>query len=108
MFGGKVEIDGVVGCRTDARRNAGKQRRDRAMDVAGADQPYVRMTLDDRGQLRRVTQVLAIHMGNAGLERRMMQEDQSRPAASGIKLVIEPSQRLGLEGAKIAARHRGI
>jgi len=78
------------------------------MNVAGRDQPHLRMALEDRRKLRRIAQVLAIHVGNAGLKRRMMHENQRRPIGSGSEFRIEPLQRLGIEAAIILARHRGI
>jgi hypothetical protein len=70
----EVEIDGMVGRGADRGRHARKYRERGAMNVTGRDQPHGRMALHDRGKIAGIEQVLAVHMPDAGPERRMMQE----------------------------------
>jgi hypothetical protein len=77
----EIELDGMVGNRADCARAACEHRQRRAMNVTGCDQLHARMTLNDCSQFSGIVQVLAIHVPNAGQERRMMQEDERGPAA---------------------------
>ena len=70
----QIEIDGVVWRRANRGRHTGKHRQRRAMDVAGGDQLHARMALDDIRKLVGILEILSVHMPDAGLERRMMQE----------------------------------
>ena len=49
------------------------------MDVAGGDQLRARMAFDDGGQLAGIEEKLAVHVSDAGLERRMVQEQERGP-----------------------------
>lgn len=70
----QIEIDGVVWRRANRGRHIGKRRERCAMDVAGGDQLHARMALDDIRELVGILEILPVHMPDAGLERRMMQE----------------------------------
>ena len=70
----EIEVDGVIGRGADRGGDTGENGQGRAMDMAGGDQLYARMAPYDRSKFSGVEQVLAVHMPNAGRERRMMQE----------------------------------
>ncbi len=76
---GEIEIDGVVRRRTDRGRHAREHRQRRPVNMAGRDQLHARMTPDDGCEFDGVEEILAIHVPDAGLERRMMQEQQRGP-----------------------------
>ena len=69
------------------------------MDVTGCNQSRSRMALHERRELAGVTQVLPIHVINAGHERWVMQEEQRRPGAVVREGRIEPSQGIRVEAA---------
>ena len=73
---GQVEIDRMVRRRTNRGRYARKHRQRRTMDMPGADQLHPRMTPHDGREVARVKEVLAVHVPDAGLERRVVQEQQ--------------------------------
>ena len=75
----QVQIDGVIWRRTNRRSDSGEHRQDRAMNVTGGDQLCARMAFDDSRKLAGIEQILAVHMPDAGLERRMVQEQDRRP-----------------------------
>src|SRR5262249_29825028 len=75
----EIEVDGVVGSRANRAGNSGEQRERRAMRVAAGDKTSTWVMPDDRFQLARIVQVLAVHVPNAGHKRRMMEEEQRRP-----------------------------
>jgi len=47
--------------------------------MAGRDKTHARMAPYDRFEFAGVEQILAVHVPDAGLERRMMQKQQRRP-----------------------------
>src|SRR5207247_3980111 len=74
----QIQIDGVIWRRTNRRWDTGEHRQDRAMNVAGGDQLHARMAIDDDGKLAGVEEILTVHVPDAGLERRMVKEQQRR------------------------------
>src|SRR5579863_3371238 len=96
---GQIEVDRMIWRRTDRRCYARKHRQRRTMNVAGGDQPCAWMPPDDLRQFAGIEEVLAIHMPHAGLERRMMQEQQRRSILRRHKRCLEPVQRGGVEFA---------
>src|SRR6185312_14866997 len=74
----EIEIDRMVGCRADRGWHACKHGQCCAVDVTRCDQLHAGMTAHDRGEVPCVEEVLAIHVPDPGLERRMMQEQQRR------------------------------
>ena len=79
--------------------NAGEHRQRRAMNVAGRDQLHARMTPDDRREFAGILEILAVHVPDAGLERRMVQEQQRRPIRRGRQRGVEPLQGRRIEFA---------
>ena len=77
----QIKIYCVIWRRADRGRNAREHRQRRAMNVTGRDQLHAGMALNDCSQFSSIMQVLAIHVPNAGQERRMMQEHERGPAA---------------------------
>src|SRR6266403_1435817 len=75
----QVQIDGVIWCWTNRRWDTGEHRQDRAMNVAGSDQLRARMAFDDGGKLAGIEEKLAVHVCDAGLEWRMVQEQERGP-----------------------------
>ncbi len=75
----QVQIDGVIWRRTNRRWDTGEHRQDRAMNVAGGDQLRARMAFDNSGKLAGIEEKLAVHVPDAGLERRMVQEQERGP-----------------------------
>ena len=75
----QIKIDRVIGRRTDRGWNSGKYGQSGAVNVTCRNQLHTRMAPDDRRKFGGIQEVLPIHMPNAGLERRMMQEQQRRP-----------------------------
>ena len=64
----EVEIDRVIGGGANRGGDTGEHREGGAVNVAGGDQLHARMAPDDRSEVARVKQVLAIHVPDAGLE----------------------------------------
>ena len=75
----QIEIDGVIWRRTNRRLDSGEHRQDRAMNVTGGDQLRARMAFDDSRKLAGIEQILAVHVPDAGLERRMVQKQERGP-----------------------------
>src|SRR5258705_10860206 len=75
----QIEIDGVIWRRTNRQLDSGEHRQDRAMNVTGGDQLRARMAFDDSRKLAGIEQILAVHVPDAGLERRMGQKQKSGP-----------------------------
>ena len=88
--------------------DAGEHRQRRAVDVAGGDQLHARMTPDDGCEFAGVAQILAVHVPDAGHERRMVQEQQRRPVRRGCKRRVEPLQGRRIELAMRLAGDAGI
>jgi len=101
----EIEIDGVVGRGADCGGDAGKHRQRGAVNVAGGDQLHPRMTFYDRRQRAGIEEVLAVHVPDAGLEWRMMQEQQRRPVCGGCQRRVEPLQGCRIEVAMRFARY---
>ena len=57
------------------------------------------MAPHNRRELIRVEEILAVHMPDAGFERRVVQEQQRRPVGRGRKRRIKPLQRRFIERA---------
>ena len=70
----QIQIDGVIWRGTNRGRHARKHRQGRAMNMAGGDQLHARMTSDDGGKFAGIEKILAVHVPDAGLERRVVQE----------------------------------
>ena len=104
----QIERDGIVGCRTDRRRDPCKHRQRSPMDVTGCNQSRSRMALHERRELAGVTQVLPIHVINAGHERWVMQEEHRRPGAVVREGRIEPSQGIRVQDAMGRPGEAGI
>src|SRR5438445_10376772 len=75
---GQIEIDGMVRSRTDRGRHARKHGQCRAMDMPRCDQLHAGMTAHDRREFACVEKILAVHVANARLERRMVKKPQRR------------------------------
>src|SRR5689334_14861769 len=68
----EVEVDGMIGGWADGRRHPREHRERRTVDMARCDKLDTGMTSNDLCKLVCIEEVLAIHMPNAGLERRMV------------------------------------
>src|SRR6187399_1521349 len=75
---GQIEIDRVVRSRADRGRHARKHGQCRTMDMPRCDQLHAGMAAHDGCELARVEEVLAVHVPNACLERRMVQKQERR------------------------------
>src|SRR4029079_12593484 len=75
----EIKIDRVVRRRTDRGRNTRKHRQRRPVNMAGRDELHARMTPDDGFESGAFKLMLALHVRDAGLERRMMQKQQRGP-----------------------------
>jgi hypothetical protein len=51
------------------------------------------MTPNDEGEFARVEEILAIHVPDTGLERRMMQKQQRWPIGRSRQYRVKPAQR---------------
>ena len=88
----QIQIDRMVGRRANRGRDTGKHRQRRAMNVPGGDQPHARMAPDDRREFAGIEQILAVHVPDAGLERRMVQKQERRSVRRGSQNFFEPLQ----------------
>src|ERR1700722_5684145 len=79
----KIEIDRMIWSGANRGWDAGKHREGGTVNMAGSNQLHARMRLDDGSQFPCVWQILAIHLPDPGLERRMVQEQQRRPIRRG-------------------------
>jgi hypothetical protein len=70
----KVEVDRMIGSRTDRARTARERGQRCAVNMAAGDKLNAWMTGGDLSQLVGIGEVLAIHVPDAGSERRMVQE----------------------------------
>src|SRR6266851_7003175 len=70
----QIQIDGVIWCRANRGWDTGKHRQCRAMNVTRGDQLHARIASDNRLEFAGIEQILAVHVPDAGLERRMVQE----------------------------------
>src|SRR5215469_12262687 len=75
----KVEDDRMVRCRADRREASGELRHRRTVDVAGSYQTRAWMPPQNVAERLGVSQVLHVHVPDAGDEGRMVQKDQRRP-----------------------------
>ena len=78
------------------------------MNVAGGDQLHARMAPDDGREFAGIEEILAVHVPDAGLERRMVQEHQRRPVRRGCQRRLEPLQGRRIEFAMRFAGHAGV
>lgn len=70
----EIQIDGVIWRGTNRGLDAGKHRQGRAMNMTGGDQLHPRMPSDDGGKLAGIEKILAVHVPDTSLERRVVQE----------------------------------
>src|SRR6185295_9858239 len=89
---GQIEIDGMVRGRADRGRHTRKHGQCRAMDMPRCDQLHAGMTAHDGREIARVEEILAVHVPNACLERRMMQKQERRPVGRRSQHPVEPLQ----------------
>ena len=93
----QVQIDCVVRRWTDRGRYACKHRECCTMNMSGTNQLYPRMTAHDGRKLAGVEEILAVHVPDAGLKRRMVQEQQRGPVMRRRQRRIKPLQRGSVE-----------
>src|SRR5712664_4851419 len=86
----EIQIDRVIWRRANRGRDTGKHCQRRAMDVTCGDPLHARMAPDHSCQFAGIEQILTVHVPDAGLERRMMQEQKRGPVWRGDKRRFEP------------------
>jgi hypothetical protein len=74
----EIERDGMIWRRANRRRNARELRQHGPVHMACGDNAHVRVAPDRSREIAGILQVLPIHMLDAGLERRKMQEQKRR------------------------------
>src|SRR2546429_3690710 len=102
---GQIEIDGMVRGWADRGRHARKHSQCRAMDMPRCDLLHAGMTAHDGREFACVEKILAVHMPNARLERRMVQKQQRRPIGRRRQSSIKPLQCRPVEFAMRLSMH---
>src|ERR1700744_29817 len=67
----QIEVNRVIGRGTDCGRHTSKRRQRRTMNMPGSDKLHARMTPHNRRKFTGIDEILAVHVPDAGLERRM-------------------------------------
>ena len=94
----------LVRCaRRGAGDRAGEAVVDRAVQMAAQDALDLRMARDDRREIRRVLERMAVHMLDAGRERRVVHHDQRRLGRRISQRSVEPIELLGAQEAAVVA-----
>ena len=101
----EVEIDRMIRRRADCARPALEGRQCGAMHVARRNQLNARMAPDDPCKVVGIAQILTIHVPDAGLKRRMMHEQQRRPAIGRGETGLQPLQSVFVEFAVRLSGH---
>src|SRR5216684_2294532 len=70
----QIQIDRVIRRWANRGWDTGKHRQCRTMNVTRGDQLHARIAPDNRLEFAGIEQILAVHVPDAGLERRMVQE----------------------------------
>src|SRR3954469_12545501 len=96
---GQIEINGMVRSRADCGRHARKHSQCRAMDMPRCDQLHAGMATHDGREIACIEKILAIHVPNARLERRMVQKQQRGPGGRRSQHPVKPLQRGPVEFA---------
>ena len=77
----QVEVDGMVGRRTDRGRDAREHRQRSTMDMAVRYKLDAGMPANERRQLFGIAEILVVHVPDTGPERRMVQKEERWQAA---------------------------